>query len=127
VIGTHFLENSQLRTNLPPSQLPREKDVLHKVVIEPIDEEKVPPHESLFEDGHLAKTTSCTTAAEEDGTGCLGFDKDRGAHCDTRAEHSGDVPEEPVLAYGETRMVEEGLFEEFDVPETDRAVRARAC
>jgi len=127
VIGTHFLEDSQLRTNLPPTQLPREKDVLHEVVIKTIDEEKVPPHESLFEDGHLAEATSCTAAAEEDGARGLGFDKDRGAHRDSRAEHASDVAEEPVLAYGETRMVKEGLFEEFNVPETDRAVRARAC
>lgn len=119
------MKNSHFGTKFPETQFPGEKNVLHKVIIETVDEEEVPSHEPLLEDGHLAKTTTCTSTAEENGAGRLCLDEDGRAHGDARAEHAGDVTEEPILTDRKTGVVEESLLEKFDVPKTDGSVRAR--
>lgn len=55
----YLLEDEDLCTNFPPTELPATENVCH-VVPHAVDEEEVPALEALFEDGHLAETTAST-------------------------------------------------------------------
>lgn len=117
-----LLEDKDLGANLPPAQVPALDDVLH-VVVHAVDEEEVPAHEALTEDGHFTKTAAAATTAEEDGAGGFGLDKDGGAHDDTATETTATVTKEPILRDRVTRVIVEGLDEELAVPERNGAVR----
>ena len=72
---THLLEHEDLCANLPESQPPASKDILH-VIPHAVDEKEIPSLEALLEDGHLAEATTSPAAREEDSAGGLGLDKD---------------------------------------------------
>jgi hypothetical protein len=117
----YLLEDKDLRTNLPPSELPATQDVCH-IVVHAVDEEKVPSLEPLAKDSHLAEATTGTTTGEENSSRGLGLDEHLGAHLDTRSELACDVTEEPILRDTEARVFVECLDEKLTVPKRDSTV-----
>ena len=117
----YFLEDEDLRTNLPPAELPATENVGH-VVVHAVDEEEVPALEALRKDGHFTEATTRTATSDEDSSGSLGLDENVGAHLDARSELTGNVTEEPIFRYTESGMFVESLDEEFAVPEGDGTV-----
>lgn len=109
------MENEDLGTNLPPTKLPREEDI-PKIVEHAVNEEEVPSQESLFEDGHLAESTTVASVAEEYRIWCFGLDEHGRTHLDTAAEPATTMSEEPILGNGEARVVVERFDEEGTVP-----------
>jgi hypothetical protein len=117
--------------------------ILRHVIEHPVDEEEVPAIESLLEDSHFSEPAACSSAGEEHCAWCLGFYKDRTAHCDTAAEFAGCVAEEPVFGNGESgrksvktlygnfdecrldipRMSTESVYQKRGIPQRDSSMR----
>ena len=115
---TNLLEHEDLSTNLPPPELPAAEDVGH-VVVHAVYEEEVPPLEALGEDCHFSEAAARAATGDKDSCRRFGLDEHMGAHLDAASEFPGDVAKEPILGDTETRMLVEGLDEEFAVPERD--------
>jgi hypothetical protein len=98
-----LLEDEDLRTNLPESELPGTKDVSH-VVEHTVHEEEVPAIEALTEDCHLTEAAPTATGEENRGRR-FGLDEDRATHGYAASEFAGSVAKEPILGDGEAASV----------------------
>lgn len=93
-----------------------------QIVVHSVDKEEIPPVESLFEDSHLAKSTSFAARAKEDGIRSLRLDEDRCRHLGTTSELASNMPKEPVFRHTKSRMLAKSLNKERSVPKRDGAM-----
>jgi hypothetical protein len=91
-----YLENKNLRADLPKAKLPGEQYVRH-IVPHAVDEEEVPSLEALAVDCHLTKPASRPSPREENRRRGFRFDKYVRSHLDARSEFPSDMAKKPIF------------------------------